>query len=119
MTRPRRAPFRAFAPVAAPVAALVLALALAPAAARASGPGERHPEGVAYLPGGALTYDVFEAAVAHADLEGCPEEFDPDAVFCRLTLASDAAHVFVFALDGDQPLLAVKSYELTDGFVPF
>ena len=36
-----------------------------------------------------------------------------------MTLAADLAHVFVFALDGAQPLLAVKSYELGDGFLPF
>ena len=46
-------------------------------------------------------------------------EFDPDAVFCRMTLAADMAHVFVFHYDGDQPLLAVKSYALDDGFLPF
>ena len=82
-------------------------------------PLESHAEGVAYLPGGSLGYATFETAVAHVDLEGCPAEFDPDAVFCRMTLANEMAHVFVFSFDGDQPLLAVKDYELTDGFLPF
>ena len=99
------------------IAAALLALAAAPALA--SGPGEKHADGTAYLEGGALTYAVFEAAVEHADLEGCPAEFDPEAVFCRLTVASDQAHVFVFSYDGDQPLLAVKPYDLGDGFLPF
>ena len=99
---------------------LATALLLAAATpALASGPGESHAEGVAYLPGGALGYATFETAVAHVDLEGCPAEFDPDAVFCRMTLANEMAHVFVFSFDGDQPLLAVKDYELTDGFLPF
>lgn len=87
--------------------------------AAASGPGECHPNGPLYLPRGALTYDVFEMVIEHVDLEGCPAEFDPEAVFCRMTLANDLAHVMVFSYDGDQPLIAVKSYELTDGFLPF
>ncbi|MCR9110639.1 hypothetical protein [Marivita sp. XM-24bin2] len=87
-------------------------------AALASGPGETHPDGTAYLANG-LTYDIFETAVEHVDLEGCPAEFDADTNFCRMTLASDLAHVFVFSYDGNQPLLAVKSYELGDGFLPF
>ncbi|MFZ7092244.1 hypothetical protein [Primorskyibacter sp. 2E233] len=96
-----------------------LVLTLAPLAAHASGPGESHPSGPAYLEGGTLTYEVFEASVAHVDIESCPAEFDPEAVFCRMTLVNDAAHVFVFSFEGDQPLLAVKSYELNDGFLPF
>lgn len=87
--------------------------------AMASGPGESHSGGTAYFGDAAFTYDVFEASVQHADLEGCPAEFDPDAVFCRLTLTTDQAHVFVFSHNGDQPLLAVKHYELGDGFLPF
>lgn len=87
-------------------------------AALASGPGETHHDGTAYLANG-LTYEIFETAIEHVDLEGCPAEFDADANFCRMTLAADLAHVFVFSYDGDQPLLAVKSYELGDGFLPF
>lgn len=92
---------------------------LAAGAAPASGPGESHSGGTFYPGGGVLTYEMFEAAVEHADLEGCPAEFDTDVVFCRITLANDMAHVFAFAHDGDQPLLAIKSYELGDGFLPF
>ena len=85
----------------------------------ASGSGETSEGGTSYLPKGQFSYEVFEASVEHADLEGCPKEFDTDRVFCRLTVAADLAHVFVFAYSGDQPLLAVKSYEMTDGFLPF
>lgn len=88
-------------------------------AALASGPGEYHKTGTNYLPNGVLSYEKFEASVPHVDLEGCPAEFDPEAVFCRMTLATEMAHVFVFDYEGDQPLLAIKSYELTDGFLPF
>jgi hypothetical protein len=86
----------------------------------ASGPGEGHAgSGASYLGNGVFSYEVFESSVTHSDLETCPAEFDPDAVFCRLTLANDRANVFVFAFTGDQPLLAVKHYDLGDGFLPF
>ena len=81
-----------------------------PCLAMASGAGESHEGGTAYLAKGQFTYEVFEATVEHADLEGCPAEFDTDAVFCRVTIASDLAHIFAFSYNGDQPLLAVKSY---------
>lgn len=100
------------------VAPLFATLAFASTAA-ASGPGETHHGGTSYLENGVLTYAVFEASIEHVDLEGCPADFDPDANFCRMTLASDLAHVFVFSYEGDQPLLAVKNYELGDGFLPF
>ena len=88
-------------------------------AASASGPGENHQGGTGYLANGTLTYEIFETSVEHVDLAGCPADFDTDVVFCRMTLAADLAHVFVFAYADNQPLLAVKSYELDDGFLPF
>lgn len=87
--------------------------------ALASGPGETSHAGTGYLEDGIFTYEVFEQAVDHVDLESCPAEFDPEVVFCRMTLASEMANVFVFSFDGEQPLLAVKSYELDDDFLPF
>lgn len=99
---------------------LSLCLAVLAAPALASGPGEGHGAGgTAYLANGSLTYEVFEAAIAHVDLESCPAEFDSEANFCRMTLNAEMAHVFVFSHSDTQPLLAVKSYELTDGFLPF
>ena len=95
------------------------ATCLVAGAAMASGPGGGHGDGTSYLGNGVFTYALFEAAVQHSDLETCPDEFDSDAVFCRLTLAGDMAHVFVFDYEGDQPLLALKSYELTDGILSF
>ena len=100
------------------LAASVMAFGL-PGLALASGSGESHEGGTAYLANGQFTYEVFEATVEHADLEGCPADFDPDAVFCRITIASDLAHIFAFSYNGDQPLLAVKSYEITEDFLPF
>ena len=98
---------------------LLPALLVMAAPAFASGAKDTAAEGTAFLPNGTLTYEVFEATIEHVDLEGCPEQFDPDVVFCRMTLASDMAHVFAFGFEGAQPLMAVKSYELTDGFLPF
>ncbi|MFD1340945.1 hypothetical protein [Litorisediminicola beolgyonensis] len=99
-------------------APLLLASLIATSAA-ASGPGE-HPEVEhAYLEGGVMTYEVFESAVSHVDLAGCPAEFDPDAVFCRMALNNERAQVFVFSFDGNQPLLAVKAYDLDSDFLPF
>ncbi len=75
---------------------------------------------VAYLPGGVMTYEVFESAVVHEDVDTCPAEFDPERVFCRVTLAGGAVHVFVFDLNDDQALLAVKPLALDqDGVLPF
>ena len=57
-----------------------------------------------------LTYAVFEFAVPHLDLQGCPADLARDGAFCRASAANDAVHVFVFAQGGEQCLLAVKSY---------
>lgn len=104
--------------LATAVIALFAALATL-SAANASGPGEAHLTDTIYLGEGRMTYAAFEAAVPHVDIAGCPAQFDPDAVFCRMTLNAELAHVFVFAHDGDQPLLVIKSYGLDDGFLPF
>lgn len=71
------------------------------------------------LPDGRITYEVFEHAVEHVDLASCPSEFADDAHFCRLTLADDRAHVFVFSHGDDQVLTAVKSYDLDAGLPQF
>lgn len=68
---------------------------------------------------GRMTYEVFEHSIEHADLAGCPEGVDTDIHFCRLTLADDRAHVFVFALEGDQPLVALHAYGLDEGLPRF
>lgn len=99
--------------------ALLSCLLFCAAPVLASGPGEGHTDGTAYLANGSLTYAVFERAVPHVDLEACPAEFDSEANFCRLSLNAEQAHVFVFSLSDLQPLLAVKSYDLSDGFLPF
>ena len=75
--------------------------------------------GVSVLEDGQMTYELFEASIDHADLENCPAQFDPEKVFCRLTVAAEQAHVFVFDYDNDQPLVAVQHFELTDDFLPF
>lgn len=68
---------------------------------------------------GRMTYEVFEQTVEHADLASCPEEFDRDAQFCRMTLADGMAHVFVFDMAGEQAMAAIKSYDLSHGLPAF
>lgn len=103
-------------------AALVLA---AGGAALASVPGEYDtgPEtaGVAgpinlaeprETPAGAMTYEIFEATVEHGDMPECPKAMAAEGRFCRVVLQNDMLHVFAFAEDGDQPMLAVMEYPL-------
>ena len=58
-----------------------------------------------------FTYEMFEASVPHLDLEICPEAFAAPNVFCRLAAYHDALHVFAFSEDGDQSLVAFRSYD--------
>lgn len=95
---------------------ITAAFLFAGTALMASGSGD---SGTAYLKDGVFTYEMFEHSVDHVDLENCPAEFDAETAFCRMTLAAEAANVFVFSFAGDQPLVAVKSYELDDDFLPF
>lgn len=94
-----------------PALATGLALGLAPVASFAADTVEIGEDG--------LTYPVFESTIEHADLATCPEGFDDEEVFCRLTLASDRAHVFVFTYAGEQPLVAVQSHDLTGDLLNF
>jgi hypothetical protein len=80
------------------------------------GTNTENPTSTAIAP---LTYEMFETAIAHVDLESCPAEFNSEIVFCRMTLNEDQAHVFVFPYDGDQKLLAIKSYGLESDFLRF
>lgn len=57
-----------------------------------------------------LTYQEFEAAVAHIDLAVCPVPLAAPDRFCRMTSHSDQLNVFVFSEDGDQPLVAFRSW---------
>ncbi|KPP87801.1 MAG: hypothetical protein HLUCCO07_02925 [Rhodobacteraceae bacterium HLUCCO07] len=71
------------------------------------------------LDNGQMTYEIFEHSVGHVDLATCPEGFDNDKVFCRLTVAEERAHVFAFAFEGDQLLQAIRSYEFDEEFLNF
>lgn len=57
-----------------------------------------------------LTYEKFEFAVPHADLDECPKDLAHEGAFCRVSIANGAVHVFAFEEKGEQCLLAVKSY---------
>ena len=69
---------------------------------------------------GVLTYEMFEAAVPHADLAECPAGLARDDSFCRLTLAEGAVTVWVFRNSGRQDLLALQSFDPeAEGGLPF
>ncbi|TCP41006.1 hypothetical protein [Rhodovulum marinum] len=95
-------------------------VSLALAAALAAGPvlacdDEVAPGGqTSYLERGAFTYDVFEASVAHTDLSECPQEFDPDVVFCRFATTETSGSIFIFSYEDDMPLLAIKHVPLDE-----
>ncbi len=57
-----------------------------------------------------LTYEMFEAAVPHLDLETCPAALAAENSFCRATLNHEEFHVFAFSHDGDQPMLGMRTY---------
>ena len=59
-----------------------------------------------------LTYEVFEAAVSHSDLEECPDNLRQAGTFCRATLHHDEIHVFAFSEEGDSRLVGFASYAL-------
>jgi len=94
-----------------------LVLALAPLATQAQA---QDTDGVKTfkLDNGRMTYEVFEASVPHADLSTCPPGYSSDDYFCRVTIAQDAANVFIFKYDGDMPIVEVRSYPLDSGFPP-
>ncbi|MBB1492836.1 hypothetical protein H5395_15130 [Paracoccus sp. MC1854] len=109
--------------------ALPLSLAavlLSGVAAMSSVPGEDHGDGTdaagiaapinlaepRQTPAAAMTYEIFEATVEHGDMPECPAAMAQEGRFCRVVLQNDMLHVFAFAEDGDQPMIAVMEYPL-------
>ena len=74
------------------------------------------PAAVPAQDGAPFTYDAFEVAVPHVDLEGCPEALAGEGVFCRATLNLEEIHVFAFSEEGDSPFLGMESYP-ADGII--
>ena len=64
-----------------PALALGLAALAAPASAQTQCP---------------LTYNDFELAIPHLDLQQGPKDRAKSGVFCRVPTANDSVHVFVF-----------------------
>ena len=58
-----------------------------------------------------MTYEIFEAAVPHVDLEDCPAAVAGDDRFCRMAMLNEQLHVFAFAESGDQPMVAFRSWD--------
>lgn len=61
-----------------------------------------------------LTYDIFEASVAHLDLAVCPEGLPQMDSFCRAAVLHDTVHVFAFATDEDSPLIGYAAFDAPD-----
>lgn len=55
-----------------------------------------------------MSYETFEAAVPHIDLEQCPAGMGAKDTFCRASFAEEL-HVFVFSENGDRCLVSVHS----------
>ncbi|MGF1552448.1 MAG: hypothetical protein ACFBWO_08115 [Paracoccaceae bacterium] len=62
-----------------------------------------------------MSYAQFEFAVPHLDVETCPESLAGEARFCRVSAGNDVLHVYAFAEDGEQCLIAMTSIE-EDGY---
>jgi hypothetical protein len=101
------------------IALFAAVLAFPASAGLASAPLQKSHRATEYLRDATMTYQLFEATVPHVDLAACPPEFDAEVVFCRMTLANNMAHIFAFALEGEQKLMVVKDYELTAEFIRF
>ncbi len=61
-----------------------------------------------------LTYAAFEASVPHADLADCPEALAAPDRFCRVTLNTETVSIWVFGMEGDQPLIALQPYDIEE-----
>lgn len=61
-----------------------------------------------------MTYEIFEASVAHLDLETCPEGLPQSGSFCRAAVLYDMIHVFAFAEDGDSVLTGYAAFDAPD-----
>lgn len=66
-----------------------------------------------------LSYAAFEASVPHADMVDCPTALAAPDRFCRMTLAAETVSVWVFALEGEQPLLALQPYDIEELTIEF
>lgn len=74
---------------------------------------------IAQTPACAISYQVFEFAVPHIDLEECPADMEGEARFCRAAVGTDMLHVFAFQEEGEQCLIEARSYEEDDFEVSF
>ena len=57
-----------------------------------------------------LTYEIFEAAVPHLDLDECPVTLPQLDSFCRATVLHNEIHIFAFSTEGDSPMIGFNSH---------
>lgn len=88
----------------------VTALALIPLVAAPFAAGAQSTGGSDAPEPMTLTYEAFEIAVPHTDLETCPASLATEGVFCRATLNLEEIHVFAFLEAGEQPLVEVAHF---------
>lgn len=58
----------------------------------------------------AISYEFFEVAVPHLDLEACPSALARPGTFCRASTSNDAVNLFVFSAEGERCLVATRRY---------
>jgi hypothetical protein len=57
-----------------------------------------------------MSYEIFEAAVSHIDLEACPATLPQIDSFCRATVLHEELHVFAFSTEGNNLMIGFTSY---------
>ena len=57
-----------------------------------------------------LTYETFEFAVPHSDLEKCPAGMGVEKAFCRVSVVAEVATVFAFD-EQTNCILTTKSFD--------
>lgn len=105
-----------FAPIPALAQAAPAAEAPAAEAPAAEAPAAAAPAPLTPL---VLSYAAFEASIPHADLADCPEALAGADRFCRMTLNAETITVWVFGLEGDQPLIAAQTYDIEELSIGF
>ena len=82
---------------------LVIGAVAALVTAAPAGFADEHADGCA------LSYETFETAVPHTDLEECPASMQVEDAFCRASVVAEVATIFAFSYE-DSCIIASKSY---------
>jgi hypothetical protein len=58
-----------------------------------------------------MSYETFESAVPHLDLDACPEGVTDKKAFCRAAIGGHQLFVYAFAEEGEKCMIAVKAFD--------